>query len=151
MSQFASNSIVATSLFRAIMELREIVLAAYRGRNEVLRSSFSPEAHDALSRGLEALESSASPTKPIEPAKSKEDQLRTFLTHDWVRGFHDVHVANSNDCVLVIPDAIGYSMGKEALQTLTSESIKDRDQFISYDNSETFQMKVDYASKKCLG
>ncbi|KAL7452019.1 hypothetical protein ACHAWC_003770, partial [Mediolabrus comicus] len=46
-------------LFRAILELREIVLAAYRGRNEVLRTALSPKAHKALSRGLEEV-----PTTP---------------------------------------------------------------------------------------
>ena len=35
--------------------------------------------------------------------------------------------------------------------TASAVMIKDRNQFISYDNPETFQMKVDYASKKCLG
>lgn len=35
--------------------------------------------------------------------------------------------------------------------TFSAVMIKDKDQFISYDNPETFQMKVDYASKKCLG
>lgn len=84
----------------------------------MLRLSFSLEAHDALSRCLEAPES-VNQQKPIEPAKSKEDQLRNFLSHDWVTGFHDVHVRNKT----IIPDAVGGSMGKEALETLTSESM----------------------------
>lgn len=37
-------------LFRAILELREIVLAAYRGRNEVLRAALSLQAHEALGK-----------------------------------------------------------------------------------------------------
>ena len=67
------NNVIFTdstsSLFRAILELREIVLAAYRGRNEVLRASLSPQAHDALSRGLEGGEL-LSPKKPSDPSKN---------------------------------------------------------------------------------
>jgi hypothetical protein len=84
----------------------------------VLRLSFSLEAHDALSRCLETPES-VNQQKPIEPTKSKEDQLRTFLSHDWVTGFHDVHIRNKT----IIPDAVGDKMGKEVLETLTSESM----------------------------
>ena len=35
--------------------------------------------------------------------------------------------------------------------TASAVMIKDRNQLISYDNPETFQMKVEYAFKKCLG
>ena len=78
-----------TSLFCAILlELREIVLTAYsyRGRNEVLRASLSPKAHNALSRGLEGGEL-LSPKKPNDTLKSvtsREESLRSFLSNDWV-------------------------------------------------------------------
>jgi GH18 family chitinase len=35
--------------------------------------------------------------------------------------------------------------------TASAYMVKNRNQFISYDNPQSFQMKVDYASKKCLG
>lgn len=35
--------------------------------------------------------------------------------------------------------------------TSSAVMIKDKNQLISYDNPETFQLKVSYASKKCLG
>ena len=35
--------------------------------------------------------------------------------------------------------------------TYSAVMVKDGNQFISYDNVETFKAKVDYASKKCLG
>lgn len=100
------------SLFRAILELREIVLAAYRGRNEVLRASLSSQAHNALSNALE----SADPSKnPI----SREDNLRKFLAHDWVVGFHDVQTVGG----VVIPESVESTMGKDAFKTLASESL----------------------------
>ena len=47
-------------LFRSILEIREIVLAAHRGRNEVLRVSLSPLAFEALSQGrVDLMEPSA--------------------------------------------------------------------------------------------
>lgn len=92
------------------MELREIVLAAYRGRNEVLRVSLSPSANEALSRALEGGE--------LLPNKNREDQLRKFLTHDWTTGFHDVRVVGS----VVIPDAVGSTIGQDVFETLSSES-----------------------------
>uniref|UniRef100_A0A7S4NG05 BEACH domain-containing protein n=1 Tax=Odontella aurita TaxID=265563 RepID=A0A7S4NG05_9STRA len=45
-------------LFRATLELREVVLAAYRGRNEVLRAALSLQAYEALQAGLEETSSS---------------------------------------------------------------------------------------------
>jgi hypothetical protein len=80
------------------------VLAAYRGRNEVLRASLSPKAHDALSRGLEGGEL-LSPKKPNDTLKSvtsREESLRSFLSNDWVTRFHDVEVVGN----IVVPDAV---------------------------------------------
>lgn len=64
---------------RAALEIREIVLAAFRGRNEVLRASLTPKAYDALQVGLET-----------NPTGSKEAVIRAFLNNDWVTNFQDV-------------------------------------------------------------
>jgi len=64
---------------RAALELREIVLAAFRGRNEVLRASLTPKAFEALQSGLETT-----------PVGSKEAVIRGFLSNDWVTNFQDV-------------------------------------------------------------
>jgi hypothetical protein len=66
-------------VLRVALELREIVLAAYRGRNEVLRAALSPTAFDALQTGLET-----------NHMGSKEAVIRAFLSNDWVSNFHDV-------------------------------------------------------------
>jgi hypothetical protein len=100
------------------LELREIILAAYRGRNEVLRASLSLEAHSALSRGLgggELLSPRSDPSKNT----SREDSLRDFLSHDWVTGFHDVQTVEN----IILPDSVGSAMGKEAFQSLARESV----------------------------
>lgn len=107
--QFSHPSL---SLFRAILELREIVLAAYRGRNEVLRASFSRQAHHSLSAALESVD-------PSKNSISREDNLREFLAHDWVIGFHDVQSLEN----VILPESIGSTMGQGAFKTLKSESI----------------------------
>ncbi len=97
------------------------MLAAYRGRNEVLRASLSPKAHDALSRGLEGGEL-LSPKKPNDTLKSvtsREESLRSFLSNDWVTRFHDVEVVGN----IVVPDAVSSTLGKEAIQLLHTESL----------------------------
>lgn len=112
-------------LFRAILELREIVLAAYRGRNEVLRAALSPQAHSALSRGLEEV---SSPSKESSKSMSKEVNLRSFLESDWVSNFLDVDSLEGFE----IPEQVasgqmhdkkkGSTRGKEAMLEIISES-----------------------------
>ena len=88
-------------LFRATLELREVVLAAYRGRNEVLRAALSLQAYEALQAGLE--ESTATgkkwgsskskvSSKDRRGSSSKEASLRAFLANVWVTRFHDVDI-----------------------------------------------------------
>jgi chitinase len=45
----------------------------------------------------------------------------------------------------------GYDSITVDLTTYSAVMVKDGNQFISYDNLETFKAKVDYASKRCLG
>ncbi len=112
-------------LFRAILELREIVLAAYRGRNEVLRTALSPQAHNALSRGLEEV---SSPKSESPKSSSKEVNLRSFLESDWVSNFLDVDTLEGFE----IPEQVANGQmhdkkkastrGKEAMSELIAES-----------------------------
>ncbi|KAL7554274.1 hypothetical protein ACHAWF_017715 [Thalassiosira exigua] len=114
-------------LFRAILELREIVTAVWRGRNEVLRASLAPNAFEALGRGLEEVTSTNANPKSSDPP-SKEASLRSFLENDWVSGFHDVEVEGD----LVIPEQIANvqihegqassMIGRQAIEKLALES-----------------------------
>ena len=117
-------------LFRVVLELREIALAAYRGRNEVLRAALSPQAHQALSRGLEEVANSATSSKSGN-SPSKEASLRAFLENDWVAGFHDVEDTKGEGS-LVIPEQISNGQiyqgrpattrGRIAIEEIASES-----------------------------
>jgi len=110
-------------LFRATLELREIVLAAYRGRNEVLRAALSSQAYEALSCGLE--DNTGSKGSNFQ---SKEASLRAFLENDWVAGFHDVEGEGN----LVIPEQVSSGQicqdskqstrGKQAIEELAADS-----------------------------
>ncbi len=114
-------------LFRSIFEIREIVLAAHRGRNEVLRSSLSPLAFEALSQGLEEERDSgaAMQSNNLPP---KEAVLRAFLRNDWVVGFHDM----MSEGELIIPEQISRDQtnqgrntparGRRAIEEVVSES-----------------------------
>ena len=109
-------------LFRAILELREIVLAAHRGRNEVLKTALSPKAHEALANSMEEIALLGG------EAPSKEASLRSFLENGWVAGFHDVETEGD----LVIPEQIANGQvyqgrkastrGRQAIEELQSES-----------------------------
>ena len=70
-------------LLRVSLELRDVVLTVYRGRNDVLKVSLSTEAFDALREGLEGVSSQGK-------SSSKESVIRRFLSCRWVSGFQDV-------------------------------------------------------------
>ena len=70
-------------LLRVSLELRDVVSACFRGRNEVLRTSLTSTAYDALH---DSLETPATPSKNV----SKESLVRSFLLNGWVTGFQDV-------------------------------------------------------------
>jgi len=96
-------------LFRSVLELREIVLAAYRGRNVVLRESLTPLAYETLSQGLEEEKASTTTTTTSSSLQSrnlppKEAFLREFLKYDWVVGFHDM----MSEGELIIPEQISW-------------------------------------------
>ena len=110
-------------LFRAILELREIVLAAYRGRHEVLRIALSPLGYEALANSLD---NDIPSPKSSEP--SKEASLRGFLDNTWVSGFNDVDV----DGDVIIPEMVANGQvhenreaskrGRQAMEELALES-----------------------------
>lgn len=70
-------------LLRAALELRDVISAAYRGRNEVLRAALSVKAYDALRDCLEA-------SSTLNKNASKESMIRSFMMNHWVTGFQDV-------------------------------------------------------------
>jgi hypothetical protein len=102
---------------RAALELREIVLAAFRGRNEVLRASLTETAFASLQSGLEAT-----------PTGSKEAVIRSFLDNQWVKDFQDVdlHDSIAIPAQLVENDGHGTSessqAGIQAIEALAAES-----------------------------
>lgn len=73
-------------LMRVALELRDVVAAAFRGRNEVIRSALSTDAYMALRVSLES--AGTSPAKAL----SKEAVARQWLSSSWVEGFHDVEM-----------------------------------------------------------
>ena len=73
-------------IFRSSSELREIVLAAHRGRNEVLRAALSPKAYESLQCALEEIVTGR--REQINRKVSREASLRSFISNDWVQNFH---------------------------------------------------------------
>lgn len=104
-------------VLRVALELREIVLAAYRGRNEVLRAALSRKAFDALQTGLES-----------NHVGSKEAVIRAFLSNDWVSNFHDVDLRGNIAIPAQITDgqdlasADTSQAGVKAIEALAAES-----------------------------
>lgn len=82
-------------LLRVALELRDVVSTAYRGRNDLLRSTLSTEAHEAL---RDSLEGAFTPGK----TPSKESVVRDFLASIWVAGFQDT--VNRHD--LAVPEQV---------------------------------------------
>jgi len=83
-------------LLRVALELRDVVSTAYRGRNDLLRSTLSTEAHEAL---RDSLEGAFTPGKTA----SKESVVRDFLASKWVTGFQDT-VNRRHD--LAVPEQV---------------------------------------------
>ena len=71
-------------LLRVALELRDVVSAAYRGRNSVLQCTLSSEAFEDLRESLEGLSGSKSP--------SRESLAREFLSSKWVSKYQDVEI-----------------------------------------------------------
>ena len=111
-------------LLRVALELRDVVSTAFRGRNDILRTTMCTEAYEALRLSLEGEASSEK--------LSKESVVREFLSSPWVTGFVDT--VNRQD--LAIPEQVSmetiplssdqalnpYSQGFYALEKLALES-----------------------------
>jgi hypothetical protein len=91
-------------LFRAAFELREIVLAAFRGRNEVLRVALSLQAYEALHSAFEELVCVMAPLSDFSLASrsQKESSIRIFLTSSWVQEFSDIDITND----IAVPEQV---------------------------------------------
>jgi hypothetical protein len=116
-------------LLRVSFELREIVVAAYRGRNEVLRAALSFQAFQALQESLEYNKNIAS--EPQKKPPSKETVVREFLMSQWVARYHDIELQG----VLSIPDQVSSGQpyqhtrashrGSLAVEELAAESVQN--------------------------
>ena len=80
-------------LFLSAMEVREIILEAFRRRSEVLREALSLQAYEALQS---ALEDQARGNVTRRQASSsdisrqiKEEGIRRFMQQEWVQSFRD--------------------------------------------------------------
>ena len=82
-------------LLRVALELRDVVSTAYRGRNELLRSTLSAVAHESL---RDSLEGAFTPGK----MPSKESVVRDFLASKWVAGFQDTVIRHD----LAVPEQV---------------------------------------------
>ena len=84
-------------LFLSAMELREIVLEAFRRRSEVLRDALSLEAYEALQAGLEDRPTTRRAQRRGSLSdinvswQEKERGIRDFMANTWVQSFHGVH------------------------------------------------------------
>lgn len=99
---------------RAALELREIVLAAFRGRNEVLRASLTTEAFSALQTSLETT-----------PSGSKEAVIRSFLESQWATNFQDVDMRGNVAVPVQLTandSAEPTEAGTKAIEALATES-----------------------------
>lgn len=89
-------------LLRTALELRDVVLSIFRGCADLLESSLSSEAFEALRCSFEGTQ---------EHRISKESVAKEFLSSYWVTGFTDVEIRS--DCA--IPEQL--SMGNIPLSS----------------------------------
>ena len=87
-------------LLRVCFELRELVVTAYRGRNEVLRAALSFQAFEALQESLEFSKDQLQDSNKRPP--SQETVVREFLNSNWVTRYHDIDRQGD----LSIPDQV---------------------------------------------
>jgi hypothetical protein len=115
-------------LLRVVLELRDIILTAYKGRNEVLRASLSRSAFEALQSCLGVTSQSSDEQAPLssnKPASHREMIIRNLLTSDWVTKLQDVDVREN----FTIPEQVesgnekqDQSLGVQAVEELSRES-----------------------------
>ena len=77
-------------LILSAMDLREIILEAFRRRSEVLREALSLEAFEALQTGLE--DNTGVKRRANLPEiswQAKEENIMNFMKNSWVQQFQD--------------------------------------------------------------
>jgi len=118
-------------IFRSSSELREIVLAAYRGRNEVLRAALSPKSYESLQCALEEIVTGL--REQINRKVSREASLRSFISNDWVQNFHGA--SQFEDIWVPFMTAkeqsasIDHDVGLQAIQDLSEETTRIIDEY----------------------
>jgi hypothetical protein len=111
-------------ILRVALELRDVVLTAYRGRDGVIRSTLSINAFQAL---RVSLESASSPGK----STSKETVARDWLSSSWVCGFRDVETRKdlaipeqmSMDSIPLSSEQNPSANGVTAIEQLANQSV----------------------------
>lgn len=78
-------------LLRVSLELRDILVAIFERRNEVLKTSLSSEAFEALRSCLEVTPPTTQETGATPPSQ-KEVLVRNLLFSTWVAKFQDVDI-----------------------------------------------------------
>jgi hypothetical protein len=110
-------------LIRVALELRDVVSAAYRGRNDVIICTLSTEAFEDLRLSLEGLNPSKS--------ASRESVARDFLASKWVSKYQDVETradlsipeqVTMHTIPLSSDDATAGLQGFSAMEKLAQES-----------------------------
>ena len=115
-------------LLRVALELRDIILTAYKGRNDVLRASLLPMAFASLQKCLET-SSQLSDEQNLGKVSHKELTARATLNSDWVTKFQDVDIRGDQ----AFPEQVergddeqrrikGASRGVLAVESLSQES-----------------------------
>jgi hypothetical protein len=97
-------------LIRAIGSLRDTVIGAFKGRNDVLRASLSLQAYEALEDALDEksefmlgeLNRQSLKITGDNGSIAKEASIRAFLRTSWVMGFQDVDLKDE----LAIPEQL---------------------------------------------
>jgi hypothetical protein len=89
-------------LLRTALEIRDVVLLIFRGCQDLLMSSLSSDAFDALRSSLEG---------SFHQRISKESVAKDFLASNWVTGFQDVETRRD----IAIPEQL--SMGNIPLSS----------------------------------
>ena len=125
-------------LLRVALELRDIILTTYQGRNEVLRAALHPPAFASLQMCLEASSQSTDDQKVAKPISQKELTARAMLTSDWVTRFQDVDIRGDQafpeqlERVTYEQGRSSISPGALAVESLSKES---KDIILSFEKS----------------
>jgi hypothetical protein len=115
-------------LLRVALELRDIVLTAYKGRNEVLKTALVPRAFESLQVCLDVPAPKPDEQPSLKPPSKKELIVRTLLSSGWVTQFQDVDIRGNQ----AFPEQVeqgngkqdrgGSSRGLQAFELLSRES-----------------------------